>query len=168
MRSLVFLAMQAFMAMVVCMFAGMLLLIVPIAFLKMDPFSWLAAPYSPLFWGLALVAGFALGRRIDSNSARWVWVVGIAWFLFQVLQRLSNYAAPWFVGDSRGDYFWYVYAAVTAELESAWAQMFATTPMLNSIAYSIGAIIATRASQSRTASTTNETAGPTSAVADPL
>ncbi len=92
--------------MIVCTFAGMLLLIVPVGFLLTDRISLHAANYSPVFWGLAFVAGFVLRRSINSNSARWVWLGGIAWFLWEAFLMRPGYAPRSFLGYSRTEYFW--------------------------------------------------------------
>jgi hypothetical protein len=131
-------------AMVASMVLGGVLLIITSPLLNKSKNPWFDFPYSPLLWGSAFLLGLLLNRFMRDASARWVWLVGACWLTLLVLgdiksdnQRLSN-------DCSLLQFVWYSYFSYWNCTQECLGQLIATTPMLNSIAYSAGAALALR------------------------
>jgi hypothetical protein len=108
---------------------------------------WVDIPYSPLIWGTAFVCAYFLNQRLESRAATWVWIVGIAWFLVVLSDQLRFHRPELCGGCSLFQDTWNTYFAwdyrKCADSECL-GQVFATTPLLNSLAYSIGAWVGLR------------------------
>jgi len=102
------------------------------------------APYSPLLWGSALLLGLVVNRRTRNRSACWIWVAGLCWLGLWIWDAVSIYDPRWCQGCSLSQNVWRNFFTVgyNSCLQDCLAELFGTTPTLNSIAYSIGAWIA--------------------------
>jgi len=105
---------------------------------------WLDVPYSPLLWGLAFVLGLFVNRVMPNPSAKWVWVVGVSWLILTVAGDIRVYDPRWCNGCSLSQYLWYSYFSYWNCTQECLGQLLGTAPMLNSVAYSLGAAIALR------------------------
>ena len=103
---------------------------------------WFDPPYSPVWWGTAVALGAVMNRLVRDNSALWIWLGGAAWLSLWVLDSRTGYDARWSYGYSRNEYIWHVYFTNRDCLEECLGVLFATTPAVNSLAYSIGAMLA--------------------------
>lgn len=103
---------------------------------------WLDVPYSPLFWGSAFALGLLTPRYKSYRGATWVWVIGLIWLILFAISSTAAYDPRWCDGCSRSQYLWYGYFSYWKCSDECMGQLFVTTPMLSSIAYSIGAKVA--------------------------
>jgi len=101
-------------------------------------------PYSPLFWGPLLVIGFLVNNIMRHNSGQWVWVIGVLWLASSIASTLRGYDPRWCLGCSASQYVWHSYFTYGDSYEEGLGLVFGTTPMLNSVAYSIGAALGMR------------------------
>ncbi len=106
-------------------------------------------PYSPLLWGVALVLGFWLNKRMLNRSAVLVGFVAVFAFFFLVwwdVSRIRN--VPYYQVRSNGHYWQYEYKQLIAPSgrceDECLGRLFFTAPMLNAAAYSAGAWLALR------------------------
>lgn len=109
---------------------------------KANPlFDW---PYSPLLWGIALLIGVVANNVIRHSSGYWVWVIGALWLAYSIYDTLRGYDPRWCLGCSPSFYAWHSFFAYGDAYQEGLGMLFGTTPMLNSIAYSIGAAVGMR------------------------
>ncbi len=110
------------------------------------------APYSPAFWGSALLLGFCADRRMGDRSALWVGPTGLMVLAAIVLISVSGDGQPGRVLAQHQDYFSLRHVAgdlfgVNPNLcggDECLGRLFYTTPALNSVAYSLGAFLGLR------------------------
>lgn len=105
--------------------------------------AWLDAPYGLPFWGSALALGIVINRLVPTNLARWIWLLGALCFSLLAAIDLHNYNGSAFgcLGCSRTEFVLRNYFAYPNCLQECLGELIATTPLLNSIAYSVGAAI---------------------------
>lgn len=111
---------------------------------------WFDVPYSPFLWGSALLLGFVLTRLLKDESSRWVWMVGIFWFVVVAESERRFYSPGSCDGCTPSQYLWYSYFSYHNRIDEGLGELVATTPMLNSLSYSIGAVVAIAVGRSRT------------------
>jgi hypothetical protein len=104
---------------------------------------WFDTPYGPSFWGTALVLGFCLNLRMNDKTSRWAWVAGALWLGFWCAMTIMEYSPQSAKGRSLRQELWIQYFSYRDCIEECLTQMFVMTPALNSIAYSLGAAVAT-------------------------
>jgi hypothetical protein len=123
-----------------CWLLGMLLL-VPLK--HVGPLT--DVPYSPAFWGVALIIGFVVNRQmLDRGAKRWVASIGFFILILGVASSLPCNQAP--TGESS------LSACVKEVANKLFGldpnvcgasecldRLFLTTPALSSFAYSVGA-----------------------------
>jgi hypothetical protein len=101
------------------------------------------APLDPPFLGemvIALVLGLALNRWLESKSAKWAWILPLAWLVFLIIgERPRNPLEGTFFHATWNNFF------SMDPGEEGLAAMFGTAPFYSSIAYSIGAWLALKA-----------------------
>jgi hypothetical protein len=110
-------------------------------------------PYSPAFWGSALLLGFFVDRRMGDRSALWVGPAGLMVLAAIVLISVSGGGQPGHELAPHQDYF--SLRRVAGDLfgvdpnlcggDECLGRLFYTTPALNSVAYSLGAFLGLRA-----------------------
>ena len=137
-------AVHVFVAMVASTILGGLLLIIASRLLGKSRSPWFDVPYSPLLWGLAFLVGLLLNRPMRSPSAKWVWVVGVCWLTLLAASNIGAYDPRYCDGCSLLQFIWYSCFSYWNCSGECLGQLIATTPMLNSIAYSVGAAVALR------------------------
>jgi hypothetical protein len=106
-------------------------------------------PYGPLIWGSGLALGFFVNRRARNVSACWVGLIGILLLAFLVGHSYHNYESSIYYRKVTNNSFW-VYTdnlLFTPDLakcggSECLGELVFTTPVLNSVAYSIGAWLA--------------------------
>ncbi len=141
-------ALDVIIAMVVCTFVGGLLNVLTSAWLTHGAENVLLdLPYTPLSWGLAAVSGFFFSRRMPSRYSCWVWTVGVAWLLLVIFSDLQWYDPRWCRGCSKLMWVWYNYFSYRDSMQEGLGLVLVTGPMLNSVAYSVGAYISSTARQ---------------------
>jgi hypothetical protein len=124
-----------------------------LSFVVMAPLSWVLrmlqfdvsyvgqlGPYTPAFWGVALLLGLLVNKFMSNRSACWVGGIGLV-FLFAVMfwdiSILKHSVTP--------DYWKYEFdqlfslSSKKCGDSECLEQLLVTTPVLNSIAYSVGA-----------------------------
>ena len=129
-------------AMVVTMAIGGLMCVTVNSWLGKVKNPWLDVPYSPLLWGLAFFLSLFLNRVMPSRSAKWVWVVGVSWLVIVGVRDVRFYNSRWCNGCSLLQYLWYSYFSYSNCVQECLGQLLVTAPMLNSVAYSLGAALA--------------------------
>jgi hypothetical protein len=139
-------AVHAFIALAISMVAGFLLFAVVLPFVRGSKSALLDAPYTPLFWGTGLVLGFLTNNLTRNRYAKWVWVLGLCWLGLLLVDEVVHYDPRWAYGLSRIEVIWYGYFSTNDErcTQECLGKIFATTPFLDSVAYSIGAMIGLR------------------------
>jgi len=135
-------ASHALMAMIVIMVVGGLICVIVNSWMGKSKNPWVDVPYSPFLWGLAFVAGWLVNHVLPTESAKWVWVVGVAWLLLFATSDISAYNPRWCQGCSIQQHIWYSYFSYWKCSQECLGQLLGTAPMLNSVAYSIGAMVA--------------------------
>lgn len=101
-------------------------------------------PYSPFFWGIALLMGFFMNRWLRQRSAHWVWVAGLTSLSIFVWDVVRHHDPRWCEGCSIGEGVWRNFFTVQQDcLQECLGELFATAPALALVAYSIGACLAT-------------------------
>jgi hypothetical protein len=108
---------------------------------------WVDMPYAPVIWSTALLFSYVLNLRFRTQAAVWVWVFGVAWFLFLLTYELRFHDPRWCDGCSLAQDIWNSYFTWDYRKcgnTECLGQVFGTTPLLNSLAYSIGAWLALR------------------------
>jgi len=135
---------QVLIAMIGCTHAGGLITL-PVAWLltRGNENIWLDFPYTPFMWGLAAVCGYAINRKLPRSASRWVWTAGVGWLLLWIVQDLQWYDPRWCMGCTRSIWVWYNFFDYRSGMQEGLPQLFVTAPMLNSVAYSIGAHLST-------------------------
>jgi len=139
-RWIAHLVLHAAIATVGCWLFGMLLL-VPLK--HAGPLT--DAPYSPAFWGVGLLCGFAVNRQMLDRGASW-WVGSIGLFILMLGIASSLPCNPVPTGESS---FSSCVKEVASKLfgldpnvcgaSECLDRLFLTTPALSSFAYSVGA-----------------------------
>jgi hypothetical protein len=102
----------------------------------------LDVPYSPLSWVSAMVCGFLVNRRTRDVVAQWVWIVGVIWLTLWTAEAL-RFCGGCSILDVVQTHFFSIESSSCSSEECLY-QLLATTPMLNSVAYSLGAVLAFR------------------------
>src|SRR5215472_6462998 len=103
---------------------------------------WTDFPYSPFLWGSAFFLGLLINMATRNRSAKWVWLVGLLWLIAFTTSNVKGYDPRWCLGCSVQQYVWYSLFSYWNCSQECLGQLLVTTPMLNSIAYSIGATLA--------------------------
>jgi hypothetical protein len=113
-------------------------------------------PYSPAFWGSAMLLGFIVNRRIADRSACWVGPFGVLVLALLVGLSIPGYEASGYELNRTGHSFLnYIHGELfgldpkACGSDECLGKVMFTTPVLNSIAYSVGAWIGLRFSASR-------------------
>lgn len=103
-------------------------------------------PYSPMLWGSGLLLGFVVNNFCRNAYARWVWLIGLAWLGFCLLDEKTLYDPRWTYGMSLPQVIWYSFFSASNGkcTEECLGKLLATTPMVTSAAYSIGAAVGLR------------------------
>ena len=117
-----------------------------------------AVIYALAFWGSAFLLGLVINDHMRNRSACWVGVVGVvSLVLFVLADAWSVRHYSYYANCVQGHYWKYEYSQFFA-LDSSrycgsdgFGQLFITTPVLSSIAYSIGAWLALRFGKRKTA-----------------
>jgi hypothetical protein len=104
-----------------------------------DP--WFDPPYSAFWWGSAFVLGVCTNALLKDRSAQWVWPIGVSWLIFWIVISAAGYSPRSSYGYSPGQYIWHEYFTNRDCLAECLGLLFTTTPALNSLAYSIGAML---------------------------
>lgn len=125
---------------------GWVLFIVLNSWLGSASNPWTDFPYSPLLWGVGLLLGLAINLALHDHLAQCAWVAGILWFVLRIVIDLKWYDPRWCNGCSPAQFVWYNYFTYGNGncMQECLGEIFATSPMLNSFAYSIGAVLALR------------------------
>jgi hypothetical protein len=144
-------------AMLATMIVGGLMCVAVNSWLGRVRNPWFDVPYSPLLWGFAFVLGMFVNRLKPNRSAKWVWIVGVSWLIVAGASDVRIYDPRWCNGCSLPQYLWYSYFSYRNCTQECLGQLLGTAPMLNSIAYSLGATFALRLSH-RTTSERDATA----------
>ena len=121
---------------------------------------WFDVPYSPFLWGSALLLGFVLTRLLKDESSRWVWMVGISWFVIVAESERRFYSPGSCDGCTPSQYLWYSYLSYHKRIGEGLGELVATTPTLNSLSYSLGAILAIAVGRGRTRARRNKVSDP--------
>jgi len=148
MKGAVIFVAHVLLAMLLTMLVGLLMCGTVGAWLGKTSNPWFDAPYSPLFWGFAFFLGLFLNRIIPTHSAKSVWIVGVLWLIFWGASDISAYDPRWCNGCSLPQYVWYSYFSYWNCTQECLGQLLGTAPMLNSVAYSLGAAVALKFSHS--------------------
>jgi hypothetical protein len=143
-------AVHLIVAMVVSTALGGVLLIILSHWLSNAKNPWFDFPYSPLLWGSAFLMGLFLNRAMRNPSAKWVWLVGVSWLTMLAASNIRAYNPEWCHGCSFLQFIWYSCFSYWNCSNECLGQLLATTPMLNSIAYSAGAAVALRLRPAKT------------------
>jgi hypothetical protein len=103
-------------------------------------------PYSPFFWGSALIIGFISARRIPSRSAHWVWLMGLGWFSLFVWDAVHSHRADSCQGCNVIQSIWRNLFAVGYHScqQECLGELFGTAPLMTSVGYSLGAWLGLR------------------------
>jgi hypothetical protein len=99
--------------------------------------------YGPVVWGPALLLGFLLRRRLHQREARLVWLAGLVW-LAAGLHDVKSFDHIW----SRVQMDLFPAKQVECSRTECLYVLFYTMPVVCSIAYSIGAFLEGRWTQS--------------------
>jgi hypothetical protein len=149
-------AMHALVAMVVTVILGVILAGELGHALKLSSQNrWVDVPYSPVIWGTALICAYLLNVRFQSRASMWVWTFGLTWFVILLADVLRFHDPRWCQGCSLARDIWNTYFAWDYRKcadSNCLGEVFGTTPLVNSIAYSLGAWLAMR-SKSENSST---------------
>jgi len=135
-------------AMIATMVIGGLMCVTVGAWLGKARNPWFDVPYSPLLWGFAFFLGLFLNLIMPTHSAKWVWIVGALWLIVVGASDISAYDPRWCNGCSLPQYVWYSYFSYWNCTQECLGQLLVTAPMLNSVAYSLGAAAALKFSHS--------------------
>jgi hypothetical protein len=95
-------------------------------------------------WGAAFVLGLFVNRELRDRSAYWVWIIAALWLGYHIVEDLKWYDPRWCHGCSAAQFVWYNYFSYRNAMQEGLGQLFATAPMLNSLAYSAGAALGLR------------------------
>jgi hypothetical protein len=108
-------------------------------------------PYSPAFWGPALLLGFVVNLRMADRSACWVGPLGALMLALLILLSIPGYERSGYELNRTGHSF---LTYINGELfsldpnkcsgDECLGKLLFTTPVLSCIAYSIGAWFALR------------------------
>ena len=108
-------------------------------------------PYSPAFWLAALILGYVVNRYMGDRVACWVGVAGLLFMVLLILGSYPGYRHPGYeLAASKHSFTNYIVGSLFAldpnrcPGDECLGKLFFTTPMLNSVAYSIGAAAALR------------------------
>jgi hypothetical protein len=103
-------------------------------------------PYSPFFWGTGVLLGFFVNRRMRNASAQWVWVAGICWLSVWIWDAVRTYDPRWCQDCSVLQNVWRKLFTVgyNSCMQDCLGEVYGTTPMVTSIAYSLGAFFGLR------------------------
>ena len=148
MKGAVVFAAHALLAMLATVVVGGLMCVAVNSWLGKVKNPWFDVPYSPLLWGFAFLLGLFVNRVMPNRSARWVWIVGVSWLVLAGASNVRDYDPRWCNGCSLPQYLWYSYFSYGNCTQECLGQLLGTAPMLNSIAYSLGAAIAVKFSRS--------------------
>jgi hypothetical protein len=138
--------MHTFLAMVGSIVSGFLIFLIfkPLVGYSNSPLF--DVPYSPLDWGSGLFLGFLVNNFSRNGYARWVWLIALLWLSFSLADEKLYYDPRWTYGMSLPEVIWYSYFSISNEkcTQECLGKLFATAPMVTSIAYSIGAALGLR------------------------
>jgi hypothetical protein len=127
---------------IVCAFLGAILLGVFLPVVGIGPIRSLDAWYGPFVWWPGLVLGFFVNRRTLHRAACFVWFPGLLWLAYGILST----AAAWrpegmsWMTKVRIDLF--PVKGDQCGMTECLGELFYTWPALNSISYSVGAVLA--------------------------
>jgi hypothetical protein len=156
MKSIMTFVLHTLIAMVISVMLGGVLAAVPGLLLSpVGPRNWVlynlatGAPYSPLLWGLGFLFGFFVNRRMRNTSAQWVWIAGMCWFSLWIWDAVHTYDPRWCQGCTVLQNVWRNLFTVgyNSCMQDCRGELLGTTPMLNSIAYSLGACVGLRSNR---------------------
>jgi hypothetical protein len=128
-------------AMVFAMIVGGMLCIMAGSWFGKSKNPWIDVPYSPLVWGSAFILGLVVSRFLRDPSAMLVWAVGVAWLILLMASDSRGYNPRWCMGCSLSQYLWYSYFSYWNCSQECLGQALGTAPMLNCVAYSLGAVL---------------------------
>jgi hypothetical protein len=92
--------------------------------------------YNPIFWVFGLILGLFVNYRTKNRSARYVWVVGVAYLVFVLSGEHQGYS-----------HAFQLLFSTNCEDGGCLGLLFFTVPFLNSVAYSGGAWFGLRFAQ---------------------
>lgn len=136
-----------------CMFVGFLLL----SFLQIKArgphyfviLFFTDVPYSPAFWGSAFVVGFFLNRYFKDNLAYWSGPIAVLALALMILIDLAEYEHNSYeIAASNHSFIRYEWGQLFSldpnkcPADECLGKLLFTAPVLNSIAYSVGARLA--------------------------
>ncbi len=107
-------------------------------------------PHSPAFWGSALLLGLLIGNRIGDRFALWVGPVGVLILALLIALSLPGYKhSPYEMKRSDNSFTKYIGGELfsldpSKASDEGLGKVLFTTPVLNSVAYSIGAWLGLR------------------------
>lgn len=150
--------MHAAVASVGCMTLGLMLLnVVPVRARGPHYFAILFltdVPYSPAFWGSALLVGFALNRKSEDKVAYWLGPIALLTFAFLIVASLPSYEkSSYEVAMSGHSYMRYTWGQLFSidpnkcPGDECLGKLLFTAPVLNCVAYSLGAWVGAFAKQ---------------------
>jgi hypothetical protein len=103
-------------------------------------------PYSPAFWGSALMVGFVLNRKLRDSMAYWLGPVEVLLFAILILASIPGYEASRYeITVSNHSFLRYIWGALFSIDPNkcpggeCLGQLLFTLPFLNCVAYSLGA-----------------------------
>ena len=109
-------------------------------------------PYSPAFWGPALVAGFVRSRAIKDRLALWLGPIALLLFALLILLSIPGYLnSPYELAMSNHSFIrsvWGEFFSIDPNKcpgDECLGKLMFTAPVLNCAAYSVGAWVAFRA-----------------------
>jgi hypothetical protein len=108
-------------------------------------------PYTPAFWAMALLLGLLTNRYMENRFAGWVWAVGLV-FLFVVMAwdvSILKHSGRSHYWRYELDQLFSINSGKCGDSECL-EELLVTTPVLNSIAYSVGAWLAFRSRPTNT------------------
>lgn len=115
------------------------------------------APYSPAFWGSALVVGFALNRVWRDRLAYWLGPIALLGFILLIVASLWGYERSHYEiaisGHSFLRYTWGELFSIDPNKcpgDECLGHLLFTAPVLNCVVYSIGARLGMRWSTNQT------------------
>jgi hypothetical protein len=107
-------------------------------------------PYSPAFWGSALVAGFVQTRINTDRVALWLGPIALFLFALLILLSIPGYLhSSYELAESNHSFIRYTWGELfsvdhNCPSDECLGKFMFTAPVLNCIAYSVGAWLSTR------------------------
>ena len=126
---------------------GMLIGFLPEALVGRPYYNTGLEPYSPMIAVSAFLLGYFLSSRLlDLPSARWTWIIGLAWLLFGIWDDTRHWSPMWSVEKTRWRYVLANFFGPTISCSDSECigELMYTTPFAASVTYSLGAFLRNR------------------------